>query len=79
MRLTRWSTKESALARRSKAPKKAPRATPAVTAAVMKAVRAWGSQGGKVGGKTRWAGVSAEDRSKHARMAAAARWKGRPK
>jgi hypothetical protein len=41
-------------------------------------VRAWGRKGGKKGGpkggKARWKGVTAEQRRKHARKAAAARW-----
>ena len=43
--------------------------------AVRDLFRAWGSEGGKQGGKKRWAGVSPEERSKHAKKAAAARWK----
>jgi hypothetical protein len=35
--------------------------------------RAKGREGGKVGGKLRWAGVSAEERSAHAKRAVAAR------
>ena len=35
--------------------------------------RAKGREGGKVGGKLRWADVSAEERSAHARKAVAAR------
>ena len=40
----------------------------------MALIRAWGSAGGKLGGKLRWQGVSKEDRSRHARMAAVTRW-----
>ena len=41
---------------------------------------ALGRKGGKTGGKNRWKGVSKDERAKHARKAAAARWgKKRPK
>ena len=36
--------------------------------------RDWGRQGGKVGGKLRWAGVTPEARTAHAKKAARARW-----
>ena len=40
---------------------------------------ALGRKGGKKGGKARWEGVSAEQRRAHAKKAAAARWKKKPK
>lgn len=36
--------------------------------------RAWGAEGGKVGGKKRMTGLSADERRKLAKKAAAARW-----
>jgi hypothetical protein len=41
--------------------------------------RAWGREGGKKGAKARWENVSPEQRRAHAKKAAAARWKKRPK
>ena len=43
------------------------------TKAQLEYFRQMGSQGGKVGGKLRWAGVSPEERSAHAKRAVAAR------
>jgi hypothetical protein len=47
---------------------------PKLTPEVLAVIRALGSIGGKTGGKARWAGVSPEDRTAHARMAAKAKW-----
>jgi hypothetical protein len=41
--------------------------------AVRRAIQELGRQGGKIGGKLRWEGVSAADRSAHAKKAVAAR------
>jgi hypothetical protein len=41
--------------------------------AVRRAIQELGRQGGKIGGKRRWEGVSAAERSAHAKRAVAAR------
>lgn len=46
---------------------------PVMPTEVMKFFQETGRQGGKVGGKLRWAGVSPEERSAHAKKAVAAR------
>jgi hypothetical protein len=51
---------------------------PAIEAA-LDLFRAWGREGGKKGAKARWENVSPEQRRVHAKKAAAARWKKRPK
>jgi hypothetical protein len=51
---------------------------PAIEAA-LDLFRAWGREGGKKGAKARWENVSPEQRRAHAKKAAAARWKKRPK
>jgi hypothetical protein len=59
--------------------KKAKGSTSGLSVAAIKVFRAWGQQGGKVGGsiggKARWEGVPAAARTRHAKRAAAARWK----
>jgi hypothetical protein len=42
--------------------------------AALDLVRAWGREGGKKGARARWAGVTPEERTAHAKKAAAARW-----
>jgi hypothetical protein len=46
---------------------------PVLPSEVRKFFQETGRQGGKLGGKMRWAGVSAEERSAHAKRAVAAR------
>jgi hypothetical protein len=58
---------------------KTPKKRPAAIEAALDLFRAWGREGGKKGAKARWQGVAPEQRRAHAKKAAAARWKKRPK
>jgi len=61
------------MSRRATVVRMAQKRKPVLPSAVRQYFQETGRQGGKVGGKLRWAGVSPEERSAHAKRAVAAR------